>query len=201
MVIRAARRIGVLALQGDFKEHFAPLERTGAEVREVRRPEQLEGLSGLIIPGGESTAIARLMRAVGLERAIAARIADGMAVWGTCAGMILLAKRVDPPLEVAGLELMDVTVARNWYGRQTDSFEADLQVERLGGDAYRAVFIRAPLVTAAGGGVEPLARLDDGNVVAARQGGMLATAFHPELTGDDRFHKLFVEMAAPAATR
>ncbi len=174
-------KIGVLALQGNFREHAAALERLGADVVEVRLPEQLDGLDGLVIPGGESTAMTRLMRLYGLEEALRSFAAP---VFGTCAGMILLDR--------AHLGLVDVAVERNGYGRQVASFEADLD---LGGDEapLRGVFIRAPRVTDAGPEVEVLAA-HDGVPVLLRQGRFLVASFHPELTGDDRVHERFLEL-------
>lgn len=189
--------VGVLALQGDFAEHEAMLRRAGAEARQVRLPQELQGVDALIIPGGESTTICRLMaiyKLLGPIRAFAAR----KPVWGTCAGMIVMAKRAtDLPLETLGL--MDIEVVRNAFGRQVDSFEVELAVEEIEGPPLRAVFIRAPLVREAGRGVKVLARLADGTIVAARQGHLLATAFHPELTEDARLHSYFIAMAARAS--
>ena len=184
--------IGVLALQGDFREHREVLDRLGAVVPEVRLPKDLESLDGLILPGGESTAIVRLMRTSGLIEPLRKLAADGFPMWGTCAGMILLAKRLDVT-GVPALDAMDIAIRRNAFGRQVDSFEADLSVPVLGHPAYRAIFSRAPIIEEAGPGVEVLARLPDGAAVAARQGHLLATAFHPELTPDDRFHRYFIE--------
>ncbi len=186
------QRVGVLALQGAFREHVAFLNRLGVETVEVRRPTQLDGLDGLIMPGGESTTVGKLAVKYDLIAPLREMARSGTPMWGTCAGMILLAKdigRAQPLLEV-----MDIQVQRNAFGRQVDSFEADLNVPALGGEPFRAVFIRAPLIEAVGPGVDVLARLDDGAIVAARQGTLLATAFHPELTDDLRFHKLFLHM-------
>ena len=185
--------IGVLALQGDFAEHVAVLKRLGARTAEVRLPEQLEGLEGLIIPGGESTTIARLMLRWELLEPVRRRAGEGMAVWGTCAGAILLAGRT-ADLDREGLRLMDIAVERNAFGRQVDSFEASLDVPALGPAPYPAVFIRAPKFTHVGPRAEALARLADGPGVAARQERLLATAFHPELTEDTRFHAYFLAM-------
>jgi len=206
-------RIGVLALQGAFIEHEKILTQMGVEAVEVRLPQHLEGLSGLIIPGGESTTIGKVARRWNLLEPIQAFAATGHPVWGTCAGMIMLANEVvdglpDQPL----LGGMGIRVRRNAFGRQVNSFEADLEVPALGEPPFHAVFIRAPLIERVGQEVEVLARLepepspvtvagengtqDDGAVVAARQGKLLATAFHPELTEDDRFHRYFVGMAA-----
>ncbi len=188
-------RIGVLALQGDFQEHIAMLRRIGVETREVRLPKHLEGLDGLILPGGESTTIGKLAVAYHLDEAILALAREEKPIWGTCAGLILLARTAlggvpDQPL----LGLLDVVVVRNGFGRQLDSFETDLEVERLGPPPFRGVFIRAPYVQEWGPEVQVLARLEDGRVVAVQQGRLLGTAFHPELTEDERFHRYFLEM-------
>ena len=186
-------KVGVLALQGAFREHVRMLERIGVAAREVRLPADLAESEALIIPGGESTTIGKIARAYGLLDAIRAMALAGAPVWGTCAGMILLAKDIgaEPP----HVAVMDVKVKRNAFGRQVESFEADLAVPAVNGNGapFHAVFIRAPLIESAGPAVEVLARLDDGRMVAARQGNLLATAFHPELTGDTRFHRYFVE--------
>jgi 5'-phosphate synthase pdxT subunit len=185
-------RVGVLALQGAFVEHEQALARIGVEPGRVRLPHHLEGLDGLIIPGGESTTIGRLLRRWGLLEPIRALARSGRPLWGTCAGLILMAREVvdgvpGQPL----LALIDLAVHRNTYGRQVDSFEVDLEVPVLGHPPFRAVFIRAPSVKRAGAGVEVLARLEDGTAVAVRQGNLLATTFHPELADDDRFHRYF----------
>ncbi|MGB9641366.1 MAG: pyridoxal 5'-phosphate synthase glutaminase subunit PdxT [Anaerolineales bacterium] len=190
-------RIGVLALQGDFIEHIAILRRLGVEAVEVRLPQQLEDLDGIIIPGGESTTIGKLavdfhllepLRQFGMQKAI----------WGTCAGAIFLSKdaRRQQPL----LELMDIIVERNAFGRQVESFEVDLDIPALKKVSaedmpFHAVFIRAPLISQVGQGVEILAKLENGKIVAAQQGKLLATSFHPELTNDDRFHRYFIRLA------
>ncbi|MDQ3856442.1 MAG: pyridoxal 5'-phosphate synthase glutaminase subunit PdxT [Chloroflexota bacterium] len=186
-------RIGVLALQGDFREHAEMLRRVGAEPVEVRRADQLEGIDGLIIPGGESTTIGKLMVTYNLLEPLRRLIEGGRPVWGTCAGMILLAEDIgglDQPL-LGGLH---VRVKRNAFGRQLDSFETDIPMPAVGADPIHAVFIRAPWVEAAGPDVEVLGRLEDGTVVAVRQGHLLGTSFHPELTGDPRFHEYFLHM-------
>jgi 5'-phosphate synthase pdxT subunit len=193
-------KIGVLALQGDFAEHESMLRRVGTSVCQVRLPEQLEGLDGLIIPGGESTTIGKLAARFGLIdplRHFAAR----HPIWGTCAGAIFLSRDAhrDQPL----LGVMDITVERNAFGRQVDSFEMDLRLQILEAPErpFHAVFIRAPLIASAGKGVEILAQLPAdaqqgrARIVAARQGHLLATSFHPELTGDDRFHRYFLSLA------
>ena len=188
-------KIGVLAVQGDFAEHLDTLETIGVEGVDVRRPEQLAGLSGLILPGGESTTMRRLIDRWGLRDPILALAAHGAPIFGTCAGMIVLSR------EIAGgeapiLPLLDVTVARNAFGRQLESFEADLQVPVLGDQSVHGVFIRAPIVERTGPDVDVLARLDDCRVVAVRQRNILATAFHPELAGETRFHRLVAAMAS-----
>lgn len=185
-------KIGVLALQGAFREHIYSLEALEVGAVAVRLPAQLDDVAGLIIPGGESTAISKLMDAYGFYEAIAERHAAGMAVWGTCAGAILIAKRIVDGIEgQRGLDLMDVEIRRNAYGRQIDSFEANLDIAHL--DApFRGVFIRAPWIETVGDGVEVLAR-HDGHIVAAREGRLLSSTFHPELTGDPRVHRYFVE--------
>jgi 5'-phosphate synthase pdxT subunit len=190
-------KIGVLALQGAFVEHEKILTQIGVEVIEVRLPEHLGGLDGLIIPGGESTTIGKVARQWGLLEPLRAFARSGRPLWGTCAGMIFIAKDVvdskpDQPL----LALMDVTVRRNAFGRQVDSFEADLEVAALGEEPFHAVFIRAPFIERVEEGVEVLSRLDDGTIVAVRQGNLLATAFHPELTDDDRFHRYFLSLGS-----
>ncbi len=188
--------IGVLALQGDFAEHKAILERLGVQAREVRVPADLAGLDGLVIPGGESTTIGKLLETYGLLEPIRERGASGFPIWGTCAGLILLAKDVGRQQTLLGL--MDIQVERNAFGRQIDSFETDLDVRDLPGGPLHAVFIRAPIVRAVGAGVDVLARLSDDKIVAVRQDHLLATAFHPELTDDARLHGVFVEMARAA---
>jgi 5'-phosphate synthase pdxT subunit len=187
--------IGVLAVQGDFAEHAAMLRRAdpAVSVREVRTPRDLEGLDGLIVPGGESTTIGKLLVAYGLEQPIKTKATEGMPVWGTCAGMILLAKDIQGGEPDGRIGLMDLSVQRNAFGRQIDSFETDLAFEGLEGGPIHAVFIRAPQVKRVGPEAEALATLDDGRVVAARQGNLLATAFHPELTPDTRLHAWFIE--------
>ncbi len=185
--------VGVLALQGDFFEHGRMLRGLGAQPVEVRLPEQLDGLDALIIPGGESTTIGKLAVTYGLLEPLR-EFARHQPVWGTCAGMIMLARDIGRAQPLLGL--MNITVNRNAFGRQVDSFETDLDVPALGPEPFRALFIRAPLVTAVGDGVEVLAQLDGRSVVAVRQGRWLATAFHPELTGDLRFHRYFLREVA-----
>src|SRR5574338_334131 len=177
--------IGVLALQGDFAEHIERLEAIGVRAVEVRLPEQLDGIDALIIPGGESTTITRLLDIYRLREPIRRLGEDGLPIWGTCAGAIVLAKRASD-LDRPNLALMDIDVRRNAFGRQVDSFEEDLDIPALGPAPFHAVFIRAPVIERAGGGVQVLARLRDGGIVAAREGMLLATSFHPELTTDDR---------------
>lgn len=185
--------IGVLAIQGDFLEHRQVLDRLGVESPEIRLPVQLDGIDGLIIPGGESMTIVRLIDIYGFRNALAERVRAGMPVWGTCAGMIVLADRLTDR-RPEPLHLMDIEVSRNVFGRQVDSFEADLEIDEIQGPPFRAVFIRAPVVNRIGPEVKVLASLVDGRPVAARQDHMLATAFHPELTGDSRVHQLFVSI-------
>ncbi len=186
-------KVGVLALQGAFIEHKNVLARLGVQPVEVRLPEHLEGLDSLIIPGGESTTIGLLAQKWGLLEPLRTFAHSGRPIWGTCAGMILLAKEVVdgvPGQPILGL--MDIAVRRNAFGRQVDSFEADLEIPVLGDPPFHAVFIRAPVIERVGTGVEILASLEDGMAVAVRQGNLLATAFHPELTADVRFHRYFL---------
>jgi 5'-phosphate synthase pdxT subunit len=189
-------KIGVLALQGAFVEHSHVIERLGAEAVAVRLPSQLLGLEGLIIPGGESTTMSRLMAEYHLIQPLKELAKGGLPILGTCAGMILMAKSV-PDFTLQTLGLMDITVRRNAFGSQVDSFEADLEMPVLGRPSFHAVFIRAPIIEAADSTVEVLARLPDGAAVAARQGKLLAVAFHPELTTDVRLHQYFLDMVAP----
>ena len=192
-------RIGVLALQGAVREHVAAIRDVGAAPVEVRLPRDLVDLDALILPGGESTTMRRLIDAYGLREPIAALARRGAPMLGTCAGMILLAERnADQEDPVFGL--LDLEVRRNGYGRQLDSFEADLDVPALGAEPLHGIFIRAPMVTDVGPRAEVLARDPDGHPVAVRQGRVLATAFHPELTGDRRLHRLLVELVAEGAT-
>lgn len=192
-------RIGVLALQGAFREHILAFEALGIETAAVRLPEQMDDCVGLVIPGGESTAIGKLMATYGFYDAVAQQHGAGMAVWGTCAGAILVARDVlDALPDQRSLALMDIAVRRNAYGRQVDSFEAELDVAGIEGRDFRGVFIRAPWIESVGEGVEVLA-WHDGHIVAARQGDLLATTFHPELTGDVRIHRLFAEEIVGAA--
>ena len=184
-------------MQGDFREHLERLCALGVEACEVRTEAELGSVDALIIPGGESTTIARLLIAFGLLEPLRARIAAGLPVWGTCAGAIMLAKRV-PGLDRPPIGAMDITVDRNAFGRQADSFEADLGIAGVEGGPVRAVFIRAPVIREPGPAVEVLATLPDGRIVACREGRLLATSFHPELTGDSRMHDWFVRLAREA---
>ncbi|WEV79030.1 pyridoxal 5'-phosphate synthase glutaminase subunit PdxT [Janibacter cremeus] len=194
--------IGVLAVQGDVREHRAALESSGVTTTAVRRPRELAEVDGLVIPGGESTTIDKLSRIFGLRDPLRSRIADGMPVYGSCAGMILLADRVlDGRPGQQTLGGLDVTVRRNAFGRQVDSHECDLEVRGVAGGPVRAVFIRAPWVEEWGGGVEVLAAVEakgGTRPVVVRQGNLLATSFHPEVTGDHRLHARFVEMVRAA---
>lgn len=187
------KKVGVLALQGAFIEHITALRCLGVEAVLVRLPKQLEGLDGLIIPGGESTTMTRLMQSYELVEPIKEFAKEGKPVWGTCAGMILMAAQLS---EANGqtLGLMDIQVKRNAFGRQVDSFEVDLSMPALGKDNFRAIFIRAPLIERAGSGVDVLAKLEGGVVVAARQKHLLVCAFHPELNNDLRFHDYFIQI-------
>ena len=191
--------VGVLALQGDFREHLAVLAELGAKGVPVRRPSELDEVDGLIIPGGESTVMDKLSRAFGLADPLKQRIADGLPVYGTCAGLILLADTVLDAIEgqqtIGGL---DVAVRRNAFGNQLESFETDLDVDGFDGPAVHAAFIRAPVVERMGEGVTAMASLEDGRVVAVRQGNLLGTSFHPEITGELRFHRAFLDTVVAA---
>jgi 5'-phosphate synthase pdxT subunit len=185
--------VGVLSIQGDFLEHRQTLQRAGVDAPEIRLPGHLDDIDGLIIPGGESTTIVQLLDIYNFREVLTEKVRSGLPVWGTCAGMIVLADRLtdrrpDP------LHLMDIVVSRNAFGRQVDSFEEDIKVRDIDGPPFRAVFIRAPVVNRLGQDVKVLAELNDGRAVAVRQGHMLATAFHPELTEDDRLHRMFVKI-------
>jgi 5'-phosphate synthase pdxT subunit len=184
--------IGVLALQGDFAEHLAMLARIGVDAREVRKAGDLEGVDALIIPGGESTTIGKLMARYGLDAAIRARAQQGMPIYGTCAGLILLAKEIEGS-DQPRLGLMDIAVVRNAFGRQIESFEADISFAPTPDQPVRGVFIRAPIVARVGAGVQTLS-VFDGKIVAVQQGDLLATAFHPELTDDTRVHRYFLSL-------
>ncbi|MGA2838504.1 MAG: pyridoxal 5'-phosphate synthase glutaminase subunit PdxT [Acidimicrobiales bacterium] len=193
--------IGVLALQGDVREHAAAFADLGEAVREVRRPAHLAGLHGLVVPGGESTTLSLLLGSSGLAGPVADALGSGLPVFGTCAGMILLATTVlDGRPDQLSFAAIDLTIRRNGYGRQVASFEGQVEVAGLGTEPLPAVFIRAPVVEAAGAGVEVLATLPGeggvpGRPVVCRQGAVLVASFHPELTADRRLHRLFVEMA------
>ncbi|WP_260857551.1 pyridoxal 5'-phosphate synthase glutaminase subunit PdxT [Microbacterium sp. 1.5R] len=187
-------RVGVLALQGDVREHAALLDGLGAEVSLVRRPGELAGVDGLVIPGGESTVIDKLSRLFGMQAPIRDAIRDGMPVLGTCAGLIMLADRlVDAIPGQESFGGLDVTVRRNAFGRQVESFEAELAVPALPGGPVRAAFIRGPVVESVGPAASVLASLDDGRVVAVEQDSLLGLSFHPEITGETRFHERFLD--------
>ena len=188
-------KIGVLALQGAFREHLDTLRTIGVDGVRVREPADLDGVSGLILPGGESTTMRQLIERWGLHDPILDLAGRGAPIFGTCAGMIVLATEIaggEPPI----LPLIDVTIERNAFGRQLDSFEADLAVPILGDTPVHGVFIRAPIIDRTGPNVDILARLDDGRIVAVRERNIIATAFHPELAGETRFHRLIATMAA-----
>jgi 5'-phosphate synthase pdxT subunit len=191
--VAGSAKLGVLALQGDFREHIAVLNSLGADAVGVRRPTELAEVSGLIIPGGESSVMDKLSRLFGLVEPLRAAIASGLPVWGTCAGLIMLADTVldgiDGQESLGGL---DIAVRRNAFGSQLDSFETDLEIPVVGEPAIHAVFIRAPIVEATSAGVTTLASLPDGRIVAVEQGNLLGTSFHPEMTGDTRFHEYFL---------
>lgn len=186
--------IGVLSIQGDFLEHRKMLDSIGVESKEVRLPEELENLEGLIIPGGESTTIVQLIDIYGLRTPLVDKVNQGLAIWGTCAGMIVVAKNLKDK-RPNPLGLMDIEVSRNAFGRQIDSFETDLDIEGMDGPPMHAIFIRAPLVTRIGTAVEILAEVGDGKPVAVKQNRIIATSFHPELTDDSRMHSMFVDIA------
>ena len=193
-------KIGVLALQGDFLEHVTTLNRLGISSQEIRLPQDLEKIDGIILPGGESTAMVHLLDEFGLRDPLTRLIEDGLPVWGTCAGMILLAKKLVQN-KPAPLGLMDITVDRNAFGRQIESFTLPLPIAVLGDKPLHATFIRAPKVTAVNKSVTVLSRLDDGSIVAAQQENMLATSFHPELTQDTRLHEYFLSMISDKRNR
>ncbi|PRX46156.1 5'-phosphate synthase pdxT subunit [Prauserella shujinwangii] len=199
--------VGVLALQGDVREHAAMLERAGARALPVRRPRELSEVDGIVLPGGESTTMSRLLDSFELLEPLRERIADGLPAFGSCAGMILLAKQaLDGRPDQHQLDALDIVVRRNAFGRQVDSFEGDLEFTGVDGGPVHAVFIRAPWVEKTGDGVEVLARIPDSGeagaaadrIVAVRQAAVLATAFHPELTGDERVHRMFVRLVEDA---
>ncbi len=191
-------KIGVLALQGDFEEHINMLKKIGVETAEVRLPKHLDGLDGLIMPGGESTTIGKMAVAYDLIKPLQ-EFGKSHAIWGTCAGAIFLSKDIgrDQPL----LGLMDIKVQRNAFGRQVDSFETDLEIDELlkatgTKHPYHAVFIRAPIIESVSGKAKILSKLEDGRIIAAQEGHLLATSFHPELTDDTRFHEYFISLAS-----
>lgn len=198
----AAHPVGVLALQGDFREHIAVLRSLGADVIPVRRTEDLEKVAGLVIPGGESSVMDKLSRLFGLAEPLKAAIASGMPVYGTCAGLIMLSNTVldaiDGQQSLGGL---DIDVRRNAFGSQTSSFEVDLDIPAVGEEPMHAVFIRAPVVERIGSEVSVVSALDDGRVVAVEQGNLLGTSFHPEMTGDTRFHQYFLDRVARVGFR
>ncbi|AII04229.1 pyridoxal phosphate synthase yaaE subunit [Rhodococcus wratislaviensis] len=193
--------VGVLALQGDVREHLAALNDSGADAVGIRRPEELDKIDGLVIPGGESTTMSKLLQIFELLEPLKARLRDGLPAYGSCAGMILLASEIlDTRPDAQHLGAIDMTVRRNAFGRQVDSFESDLEFEGIVGEPIRAVFIRAPWVERVGDDVQVLARVPEsggaaaGRIVAVRQGAVVATSFHPEVTGDRRVHELFVDI-------
>ena len=188
-------RIGVLALQGDFEAHLKMLAELGVEGKAVRLPEHLNNLDGIILPGGESTTIGKLMVLYGLDEPLQRKIREGFPIWGTCAGLILLARETDNALEGQPLlASMHIRVRRNAFGSQRESFETDLSVPAIGEAPFHAYFIRGPVVESIGPEVEVLATLDDGTIVAVREGRLLGTAFHPEIGGDPRFHQYFLRI-------
>ena len=195
----ARPRIGVLALQGDFREHIASLTELGADVVPLRRPEEIDTLDGVVIPGGESSVMDKLSRTFGVAEPLGAAIRDGLPAYGTCAGMIMLSSRIAagiPGQQTLGV--LDTTVRRNAFGNQNDSFETDIPMPALGEAPVHAVFIRAPVVEEHGTDVEVLGALADGQVVAVQQGNVLASAFHPEVAGEDRFHRRFLDLVRSA---
>ncbi len=188
-----ALKIGVLALQGDFQEHETILTSLGVDVREVRLPEQLDGLDGLILPGGESTTFGKLAVTFGLLEPLRS-LARSLPMWGTCGGLVFMAKKVGFDQPIMGV--LDVVVERNAFGRQVDSFEQDINVRGIEGGPFHGVFIRAPVVRQVGPAVEVLCALQDGRIVAVRQGSLMGTSFHPELTDDPRIHKYFLKIVS-----
>lgn len=191
-------KIGVLALQGDFQEHCQVLKRIGVECREIRLPEDLSGIDGLIIPGGESTTVGKLATTFGLLEPLR-DLSKSIPLWGTCAGLVFMARDVGHDQPILGI--MDMVVQRNAFGRQVDSFEEDLDIKGIPDGPFHGVFIRAPIIQDVGPDVEVMCRVRDKRIVAARQGRLLVTAFHPELTEDDRLHRYFLSMAANTATK
>jgi 5'-phosphate synthase pdxT subunit len=188
-------RVGVLALQGTFIEHIGILRQLGVESSPIRLPRELDAVDGLVIPGGESTTMLRLMESFGLVQPIREMAQDGLPIWGTCAGMVLLAKNVSNH-EMETLGLVDVKIRRNAFGSQVDSFEADLEIPLVGREPFHVVFIRAPIIDEAAPNVDILSRLSDGTIVAIRQNRLLACAFHPEFTDDLRFHSYFLNIVS-----
>ncbi len=191
-------KIGVLALQGDFQEHCQVLKRIGVECREIRLPEDLSDIDGLIIPGGESTTVGKLATTFGLLEPLQ-NLSKSIPLWGTCAGLVFMARDVGHDQPILGI--MDMVVQRNALGRQVDSFEEDLDIKGIPDGPFHGVFIRAPIIKDVGPDVEVMCRVRDKRIVAARQGRLLVTAFHPELTKDDRLHRYFLSMAANRATK
>lgn len=184
--------IGILALQGDFEEHGTVLHRLGVQARHVRLPKDLQGLSGLIIPGGESTTLGKLATEYFLIQPLR-EASQRMPMWGTCAGLVFMASRVGTNQPLLGI--LDVVVQRNAFGRQVDSFEEDLTISGIAGNPFKGIFIRAPLITSVGPLAKPICTLKDGRIVAVRQDRLMATSFHPELTNDDRLHEYFLQLA------
>ncbi len=194
--------VGVLALQGDYQEHLAIVTTLGVSARSVRRREDLDAVEGLIIPGGESTVIDKLSRTFGLAEPLRTAIRNGFPVFGTCAGLIMLADRiVDGAAGQQSFGGLDISVRRNAFGHQNDSFESDLDIDVISGSSMHAVFIRAPIVEAIGDGPTVVARLDDGRIVAVEHGNLIGTSFHPELTGDRRLHEYFIDKVRAAEFR
>ena len=196
----SAIKIGVLALQGAFEEHLACLAQLKVEASEVRLQSELQGIDGLVFPGGESTTMARLMRDYGLTAPLRKLIRNGFPVMGTCAGMIVLSHKI-ADVGAPTLDVMDIVVHRNGFGRQVDSFETDIAIPAIGEPPFHAVFIRAPFIERVGDGVELLARLPDGTIIAARQRNMMALSFHPELTDDLRLHRYFLDIVRSSIKR
>ncbi|MBT1543356.1 pyridoxal 5'-phosphate synthase glutaminase subunit PdxT [Curtobacterium flaccumfaciens pv. flaccumfaciens] len=195
----ARPRVGVLALQGDFREHLASLTELGADVVPLRRPEEIETLDGVVIPGGESSVMDKLSRAFGVAEPLADAIRAGLPTYGTCAGMIMLSSRITDGISgQQTLDVLDTTVRRNAFGAQNDSFEIDIPMPDLGEAPVHAVFIRAPVVEQRGDDVHVLGALPDGQVVAVQQGNVIASAFHPEVAGEDRFHRRFLDLVRTA---
>lgn len=188
-------KVGILALQGDFREHAEMLQKIGTETILIKLPKHLKSVDRLIIPGGESTTIGKLLALYGLLDPIRKRTQEGMPIWGTCAGAILMAKHIADGLpNQNSLKLMDITVRRNAFGSQLDSFEANLKIKQIGTVPFHVIFIRAPILESPGSNIEILAKIDQKKIVAVKQGKMLATCFHPELTNDRRFHEYFLSL-------